>query len=275
MRRHLTHGLGAGLLLAVLWIGAVSAASQTGQKDTVTARAVYAVDYTNRKVLFARNQRMKLYPASTVKLMTALVVLDRQDLKDSVVVSSRAVNVEPTRAGLTRGASYSVADLLEVLLATSANDAGVALAESVAGSESEFAVLMNRKAKEIGMKDSYFANATGLPDSRQVTSAYDMSILTRTAFSHPFVKKVMTKKSITIRGSDGKKITRRNHNKLLWRLDDPQVLGKTGYTRSAGHCYAGIAYYDDRRVSVVILKSRKPWTDIYALLGVRQKKARR
>jgi D-alanyl-D-alanine carboxypeptidase len=118
------------------------------------------------------------------------------------------------------------------------------------------------------MQDSHFTNATGLPDKSQRSSAHDLAILTRTAFQQPFVKRVMAKKRVTITGSDGRMISRFNHNKLLWRLDHPQVLGKTGYTRSAQHCYAGIAYYEYKRVSVVILKSRKPWSDIFSLLGV-------
>jgi D-alanyl-D-alanine carboxypeptidase len=274
MRRHL-YALLLGVAAAVLLASPIQAASRKSSKSSVTAQAVYAVDYTNRKVLYAKNHRHKLYPASTVKLLTALVVLDNKDLQDRVTVSSKAVNVEPTKAGLGLGVSYTTQDLLEVLLATSANDAAVALAQAVAGSEAGFARLMNRKAKALGMKDSHFTNATGLPDRSQVTSAYDMAILTRAAFSNSFIKEVMAKRSVTIAGSDGRKITRTNHNKLLWRLSDPQVLGKTGYTRAAGHCYAGIAYYDDKRVSFVILKSRKPWADIYALLGVPRRTKRR
>jgi D-alanyl-D-alanine carboxypeptidase (penicillin-binding protein 5/6) len=257
--------LGACLVAAC---AAQASAAASGRECPVTAQAVYAVDNTNGKVLCAKNARMKLYPASTVKLMTALVVLDRNDVQEEVLVSSRAANAEPTRAGLAAGTSHSVAELLSVLLAASANDAAVALAEAVAGSEDEFAVLMNRKARELGMHDSHFANATGLPDKSQRSSARDLAILTRAAFRHPFIKKVMAEKRVTITGSDGRKISRVNHNKLLWHLDRPQVLGKTGYTRSAQHCYAGIAYYDDRRVSLVILKSRKPWADIFSVLGV-------
>jgi len=251
-----------------------ASAAASGRECTVTAQAVYAVDHATGKVLCAKNSRMKLYPASTAKLMTAIVVLERKDVTEEVRVSSRAANAEPTRAGLTEGTSHSVEELLELLLATSANDAAVALAEAVAGSEDEFAGLMNRKARELGMKDSHFANATGLPDKSQVSSAHDLALLSRAAFGHPFIEKVMAQKRVTVTGSDGKMISRANHNKLLWRLDNPRVLGKTGYTRLAQHCYAGIAYYDDRRVSLVILKSRQPWADIYALLGV-SKRARR
>lgn len=238
----------------------------------VTAQAVYAVDYTNGKVLCSKNPHLKLQPASLVKLLTALVVLERLDMDERVTVSLRAVNVEPTKAGLKKGVYYSVRDLLEVLVATSANDAGVVLAEAVAGSEEDFACLMNKKARELGASHSNFTNATGLPDPKQVTTAYDYSIITREAFSHPFIVSVMEKKYVTIKGSDGVVIKRRNHNKLLWRLSDPLVLGKTGYTRAAGHCYAGIAYYGDHRVSIVILKSKKSWDDIYAILGVAPKK---
>jgi D-alanyl-D-alanine carboxypeptidase len=206
--------------------------------------------------------------------MTALVVLDRTDFTREVLVSSRAANAEPTKAGLTEGSVHSVEELLGMLLATSANDAAVALAEAVAGTEDEFAGLMNRRAWELGMKDSHFANATGLPDKSQVSSAHDLALLTRAAFTHPFIEKVMAQKRVTITGSDGKRISRANHNKLLWRLNTPRVLGKTGYTRSAQHCYAGIAYYGDRRVSLVILKSRRPWADIYSLLGVPRRATR-
>lgn len=235
----------------------------------ITARAVYAIDDTRSKVLISKNAHLKLQPASIVKLLTALVVLDHLKLDEMVEVSSGAVSVEPTRAGLRKGVCYSVRDLLEVLVATSANDAGVALAQAVAGSEKGFASLMNKKARDLGALDSNFTNATGLPDPKQATTAYDYSIITREAFNQPFIVSLMKKKYVTIKGSDGIVIQRQNHNKLLWRLSDPLVLGKTGYTHRAGHCYAGIAYYDNRRVCVVILKSRRPWEDIYAVLGVK------
>jgi D-alanyl-D-alanine carboxypeptidase len=159
-------------------------------------------------------------------------------------------------------------------LAASANDAAVALAEAVAGSEDAFAGLMDRKARDLGMTDSHFTNATGLPDTSQRSSAHDLAILSHAAFHHPFIKKAMAKKRVTITDSNARKISRVNHNKMLWRLNHPRVLGKTGYTRSAQHCYAGMAYYHDRRVSLVILKSRQPWADIVSLLDV-PTKARR
>lgn len=255
--------------------GFLEAAIHAKKKEaSVTAKAVYAVDYTNVKVLFSRNSRSRFQPASLVKLLTALVVLERMNLDESVCISSNAVAVEPTKAGLKKGVCYSVEDLLKVLVATSANDAGVALAEAVAGDEKKFAQLMNKKAQKLGAVDSNFTNATGLPDSKQLTTAYDYSIITREAFSHSFIASIMKKKYVTIKGDDGVVIRRRNHNKLLWQLSDPLVLGKTGYTRTAGHCYAGIAYYDDHRVSIVMLKSRKPWDDICLILGAASHKPR-
>lgn len=231
-------------------------------QNALTAQAACAIDFTSGKIYYSRNARQKFFPASTVKLMTALVVLDHKDVNESVVISHHAASVAPTRAGLTKKAAYTVGDLLKVLLATSANDAGVALAEAVSGSEEKFAFLMNKKARSLGARDSFFTNPTGLPDKRQVTTAYDLSIITRAAFRSPFITAVMKRKCISICGSDGKSITRNNHNKLLWSFTDPFVLGKTGYTKSARHCYAGIADYGDRRVAIVILKSRKPWDDI-------------
>jgi len=247
-------------------------ASSSGASCGVTAQGVYAVDYTNRRVLMCRRARTAYCPASTVKLLTALVVLEEKALDDRVRVSHKATRVEPTRAGLKAGVTYSVADLVEALVATSANDAGVALAEEVAGSEAAFAALMNKKARALGAKASHFTNATGLPDAKMKTTPYDFSIITREAFSHPFIVKAMKKKYVTIRGSDGRAIRRRNHNRFLWRRTYPEVLVKTGYTRSARHCYAGIAYFDDYRVSFVLFKSRRPWDDIERILGVRPKK---
>ena len=237
----------------------------------ITAQAGYAVDSSSKKILFSRNPKMKFYPASTVKLLTALVVLDNMKLKDSVRVSRRATSITPTKAGLTQGAYYSVSDLLKVLLATSANDAGVALAEAVSGSQERFAILMNKKARALGCRNSNFANPTGLPDKRQLTTAYDLYLITRAAFNNTFIASVMKQKNVTIEGSDSKPITLRNHNKLLWRATEPCILGKTGYTRSAGHCYAGLAIYDDGKVIVVILKSRNPYGDVRLILSKRPK----
>ncbi|MFH0877986.1 MAG: serine hydrolase [Candidatus Omnitrophota bacterium] len=261
-------------LWSVVWTPEVCARKSSGAKKKksskgVTAQSVYAVDYTNRRVLFSRNPRQTFFPASTTKLMTALVVLDQLDLNQQIKVSSKAVGVTPTRAGLTKGATYSVRDLLELLLAASANDAAVTLAEGVAGSEQDFVVLMNKKAKALGCKDSNFANASGLPNKKQVTTAYDLSIIVRAALSNSFVLETMKAKYVSATGSDDKKIKKKNHNKMLWKTKDPCVLGKTGYTIAARHCFAGIAYYDDHRVSFVILKSRKPWQDICRILGLK------
>jgi D-alanyl-D-alanine carboxypeptidase len=270
------------LICGCLWVECSSAASVSSQtrskkksvKREVTAQAAYAFDYTHRKVLYSRNAHVKFHPASTVKLLTALVVLDHKKRSDRVVVRQQAVHVEPTKAGLHRGVSYSVEDLLKVMLAASANDAAVALAQGVSGSEKAFAVLMNRKAKALGLRDSTFTNPTGLPDERQVTSAYDLALVVRVAMNNAFIASVMRKKSVAISGSDGSRIQKFNHNKLLWRLSYPRVLGKTGYTRAARHCYAGVAFYEDRKVAVVILKSRKPWADIYKILGVPSRRSK-
>lgn len=268
------------VLLAVMCFcaGDIHAKENTRRRTKgkgISARGAYAVDLATGRVLFSKNGSVKFYPASTVKLLTALVVLEHVPLDKGVFVSKRAWAVQPTKAGLRPGVSYAARDLLRVLLASSANDAGVALAEAVSGSEPDFAVLMNRKAKALGARHSYFTNATGLPDSRQVITARDLCLITRAAFGHPFIASAMKERAISIEGSDGRKLLCYNHNKLLWRLSDPRVLGKTGYTRSAGHCYAGVAYGKKRHTAFVILKSRKPWLDIYRILDVRPKKRSR
>jgi len=266
--------LSASLLLSATYPASAKSISKNKAKKSsgITAQSVYAIDYTNNKVIYSKNSKSRFQPASTVKLLTALVVLDKLALDSQVRIGRNAINVEPTKAGLTLGAKYSVKELLEVLLATSANDAGVALACAVSGSEAKFALLMNKKARALGCKNSNFSNSTGLPNKKQYTTAFDLSIITRAAFSQPFIASTMKKKQVKIEGTDGKTIVRNNHNKMLWKFSETCVLGKTGYTRTAGHCYAGVAYFDKRNISVVIMKSRKPWADLTAILGLPSKK---
>jgi len=233
----------------------------------ITARSFVVLDSRSAKILSSRQPHLKLPSASTVKVMTALVVLENADFTQPVVISHNAALAAPSKAYLSEGASYTIYDLLQALLLASANDAAVALAEAVAGSEINFSQLMNEKAKKIGMKNTFFVNASGLPDpcTKQYSTAYDLAVLMRYAMRSQIIKNIIAKKAVVITGSDGKTLYLNNHNKLLKERQD--ILGKTGYTIEARHCFLGSANFKKREVVFAILGSRKPWQDIRRLIN--------
>lgn len=241
-------------------------------KCTITAKSAIVIDIGNRKILYSQNPHLKLPPASTAKLVTAMVVLDRLKLNQKVYISKKAASVEPTKAYLSKGVYYRMDDLIAALLIKSANDAGIALAEAVAGSEEKFAKLMNKKARSLGAKNSNFKNSTGLPGKGQYSTAYDMALIIKAATRYPLIKKVLMKKSFSFTGSDGKRKKVSSHNKLLWETPTPAVIGKTGYTFAAKRCFAGIAFYKKRKVAVVVMKSDRLWWDVKNILWVTRPK---
>jgi len=237
------------------------------KKISITAKAAILVDCNSDEFVFSKNIDEQLACASTTKLLTALVALEQLGTETQVKISQNSWNVEPSKAGLKKGAYYTSGDLVRAALIASSNDACVALAEAVAGSEEKFAVLINEKAKRLGAVNSNFVTSSGLPAKDHYSTVYDFYLIARAALRNSFINAAMRNKKIVIEGSDNKKITLRNHNKLLFRWSSPLVLGKTGYTRKARHCYAGIIYYEGRQYAIVILKSRKPWHDIENLLA--------
>ncbi|MDP2158226.1 MAG: D-alanyl-D-alanine carboxypeptidase, partial [Nitrospirota bacterium] len=138
------------LITAVLTLITLHLSLFTASGEEIQARAAVVMEASTGRVLYAKNPELRLMPASTTKLMTALIVVEKVNLKDVVTVSRNAVNVAPTRSGLKAGDSVTVETLLYAALMKSANDAAVALAEAVAGTEEEFVKLMNRKAIALG-----------------------------------------------------------------------------------------------------------------------------
>lgn len=209
---------------------------------------------------------MKLPPASTTKLMTAVIALERLPLDRQVAVSRLAANAVPSRAGLTCYATYRAQDLIVAALVSSSNDAAMALAEAVAGDEEAFAELMNQKARAIGMRNTCFINATGLPskENAQYTTAYDLALLMRVAAKDRRIDQVMGILGTVIRGSDGKAIVLKSHNKMLW-LTPKYVKGKTGWTMASKHTFVGTDYTADKKITFALLGSKKPWDDIERL----------
>ena len=242
--------------------------AKSNNKQFVTAQSAILVDLNKNKILYSKDIHTKRAPASTIKILAALVALEKIGTNTDVKISKTAVSVEPTKIWLAQGAKYNSLDLINAILISSANDASIALAEAVSGSEPEFAKIMTKKARQLGAKNSNFKNASGLPKKNQYSTAYDLYRIVKAAFKNSVIYQTMKKKKEKIKGTLGKEITLTNHNKMLFRKAYPLVLVKTGYTKSARHCFAGVVYFGKRKYAIVILKSRKPWTDIENLLGL-------
>lgn len=254
------------ILLSFLFLLSIAGCSKIDV--SVTAESAILIDPWTKVVLYSKNPHEKLAPASTVKIMTALVVLKNSNLKKEVVVSKFASSMEPSKVYIKEGERYLTEDLLKAVLVNSGNDASVALAENISGSEERFADRMNEMAVRIGAKDTNFKNSSGLPAEGQYSTVYDLALIVREAMKNKDFIDIMKIKDTEIKElSSGRRIKLRNHNKSLWK-DAPYLLfGKTGYTKKARHCFTGYIQYNRwRRVIVVILKSSKPWSDLEVLV---------
>ncbi len=241
--------------------------------DEIQSRAAVVMDAATGRVLYAKNPELRLLPASTTKLMTALVVIEKAKLTDVVTVSRRAASAPPTRAGLKAGDKVTIETLLYAALMKSANDAAVALAEGVAGSVEEFVSLMNMKALAIGANNTHYINANGLPGEGQYITAYDLAKIMRQAIKYPVLKEILGTRITEIATEAGKTMFIKNTNKLLWS-DEDVLGGKTGYTNKARHCFVCAGEKGDETLIVALLGSPRRellWKETEVLMGVGSK----
>ena len=245
--------------------GNAQAAQRTQKKrvHAITAHSAILMDAATGKALYSRNVYKKVAPASTAKVMTALLVLENLSLDQVITVGSGAAGVSPSILGVKAGERLRVADLLAAALIISSNDAAVVLAEAVAGSHWQFVKLMNKRAKELGAKHTKFVNAHGLPTKEsQFTTAYDMALIFRQAMKHPFFTSAVKTKNKTIQSQAGRRFDLKNHNKLLWMSYGKDIYGKTGYTRKAGPCFVGFVERGKKTFIVSVFGSKYRWDDI-------------
>jgi len=224
------------LLFVVLLLTAVQPAFSFSRKG-IAAKAWIVID-ENDAVLSEKYPSAKLPPASTVKLMTAMVALDHLDPSANVTVSSRARAARSGKPRLMTADVLTVSDLLHLALMRSINAAAVALAEAAGGTENAFVALMNQKAKEIGAFDTHFETASGLPKGRQYTTARDLTIILKKALTYPRIREILGKKEWMVKTAAGRELFLSNTDNLLWSRTD-MIGGKTGFTCNARHCFVG------------------------------------
>ena len=233
----------------------------------ISARAALLMDMKSGQKIYAKDIGRKILPASTTKVLTAILVLEKLDLDAYVAISPKAAAVLPSKIYAEVGDKYRVRDLLYAALLNSANDAAIALAEAVAGSEDKFVVLMNQRAAQIGAHTTLFANAHGLPDDNpQYSTAYDMAIILREAMKKPFFREAMESKFKKIVSQNGKISLLRSHNKCLFKGWKQNVYGKTGYTNAARACFVGYVTKGENMFIVAVFGCSERWDDIKAIV---------
>lgn len=230
-------------------------------RPNLAASAAILMDFTTGKVIFAKNSTERRAPASTTKILTALVALERGELNQVITTSHNASKIGGSSIWLAPGEKHTLKELLYGILLNSGNDASVAVAEGLAGSEVKFAEWMNEKARAIGAKDTCFKNSNGLPEPGHYTTAYDLALITRYALHNPvFAEIVKTKKkAINWPGREYHRLLV-NHNKLLWRYEFADGV-KTGYTKQAGRCLVASATKNGQRLIAVVLNSKLMYED--------------
>ena len=232
------------------------AAAVTGAPEVEAGSAVLMEKETGA-VLYEANAHDKLEPASVTKVMTLLLVMEALDAgriqkEDLVTVSARAASMGGSQVYLKEGEQMTVDDMLKAVAVVSGNDAAVALAEHIAGSEEGFVALMNQRAAELGMADTNFVNCTGLPAAGHLTSAYDIALMSRELIlRHPDIRTYTTIWMDTLRNGQ---FQLANTNKLIRFYEGATGL-KTGSTDSAGYCLSATAERDGMELIAVILKS--------------------
>lgn len=252
MRRTLT-ALTLGLLAASGTLAAPTLSHAQANINSQSRYSAIVIDAHSGEVLYGRRADSPRYPASITKVMTLYLTFEalaqgKIKLDDEITMSRNAASKQPTKLGLAPGKTLTVDEAIQALAIQSANDVATAVAEHLGGTESRFAALMTLRAQELGMTQTRYVNASGLPDSRQISSAQDIAILSRAIMrDYPQYYAYLGQKTFDYAGRQ-----MRNHNGLLHRM--PGVDGlKTGFTSASGYNLAASAVQGDRRLIAVVL----------------------
>ena len=261
-------------LLLSQGIPAAYAAEQTKPASSgveVSAKSVILMERETGTVLYQQAEHEQREPASVTKVMTMLLVVEAIEqgqlhLEDMVTCSAYAASMGGSQVFLAEGEQMSVHDLLKSVAVASGNDAAVALAEQIAGSESAFVEKMNRRAQELGMKDTHFCNCNGLPAEGHVTSAYDIALMSRQLLQYDLIRDYVGIWMDSIREGT---FQLANTNKLIYYYDGATGM-KTGSTDAAGYCISASARREGMELIAVVLKSpsgQQRFEDAKALLN--------
>lgn len=228
-------------------------------EQRVLAAGALLVDADTGRVLFRKDPETCYAPASTTKVLTALVAYEKCGLSGVIRVPRAATLVEPTRIPLVTGERITMRDALNALLIGSNNDVAVAIAHHVAGDVPSFCALMNRRAQQLGCTGTHFANPNGLTAPGQTTTCEDMLLIFRKALSYPVLRQMMRTPVYVMQTQTGTHRIK-NHNLLLGKYPG-MGPAKTGWTSASRHTYAASASQNGRELHLILMKSENKWKD--------------
>lgn len=253
-------------LLTIFAVGAMATVIPSGAENAMAevdfsgANSVYVTEYQTGKVVYAKNENDRKPIASMVKIMTSLLTLEALDdgkvsQGDSVEISEHAASMGGSQVFLDAGDSIKLEELLKSVVVASANDSAVALAEHIGGSEDGFVSMMNKRAAELGMKDTNFVNATGLPKIGGYSTAKDVNVMTKELVKYPLYKKFCSIWLEDFKHPDGRTTVMTNTNKLV-RYYKGCDLGKTGFTSEAMYCLSASAKRQGVRIVATVMGAK-------------------
>ena len=229
----------------------VEATTNSAEEPNINSRSAIVFDRNSKEVIYGKDENTKKKMASTTKIMTCIVVLEKGELTDTVIVSKNAAGTGGSRVGLKTGDKATVQDLLYGLMLCSGNDAAVALAEHVGGSVEGFAELMNAKAKDLNLSNTNFVTPHGLDNENHYTTAYELAIMADYGLKNKTFRSIVGTKNITI-NINGKPRNLNNTNELLGSVSG--VYGvKTGFTNGANRCLVSSCKRDNLDIITVVL----------------------
>lgn len=248
------------ILLFIIFCLFFSPSAAKAQNPNINAKYAIVCDVETGRILWGKNINIKRPMASTTKIMTAILAIEKGNLNEMVTVTPTACSIGGSSIWLKPGEQLTIRELLYGMMLKSGNDAATAVAQHIAGSVSDFVKMMNNKAIEIGAYNTSFANPHGLDDHNHYSTALDLSIIAAYALKKPIFSEIVKTREATISWHDqGGKRYLRNINKLLWIY--PQADGvKTGYTSRAGHCLVASATQNDWQLVSVVLKCPSRYT---------------
>ncbi len=251
------------LALLLCWIAVCPAFAQTLPEELdLYAQAAVLMDADTGQVLYGKNENRAMQPASLTKIMTCLLAMERGDTDDLVTMTAEGLRLMKgsSTAGLVEGETLTLEQMLYALMLPSANDAANAIAIHLAGSTEAFAQLMNEKAEQLGLKNTNFENAHGLPQRGHTTTAYDLAQITRAALQYPAFLQYAGSESYQIAQSEHNQAHQFTHTNRILRTDstfysEEAIAGKTGWTMMAGNCLMTVEERDGVTLIAVVLKS--------------------
>lgn len=254
----------AGVAVSVLLLLGVASAEMDPPR--VTAKAAIVVDARTGSVLWAQSPDERLPPASTTKVMTAILALESGRLRDRVEASPEACMVTPSKVHLRPGQRLILEDLVYAILLNSANDASIAIAEHLSSSVETFGERMTTRAHLLGATRTNFENPHGLTQDGHYSTVRDLSTIFRYALAVPRFREILGTKAVVVGVENStRRIALRSHNRFLDAYRIP-VIGKTGYTIAAKKCFVGAGRHGDREIIVALMGSPDLWGDTRRLL---------